>query len=345
MTKILPTIGPSNSKDKDLKFISLRYNVVRLNGSHNSIEWHKKISKKIKKYNKNITILIDLPGAKPRININESIFVNKDDLVVFYYKNKPQIKSKVHFAKISNPLPKISKLKNFLVNDNKYKFKCIKFSKDFLIGKSTQKFLLENKKGLNIPGAIYSEIIQKKNILNFIKKIEDHKVYYDAIGISYVQSARILKILRKKITDKSLVSKIENYSGVKNAEDIVQNSSAVMIDRGDLSAEIGEQKLFEQTEKIKEICDFFSKPILMATQNLYSMRSQNSPTQSEIFSIGYAKKNFFDMLMLSDETAISPNWKKILIWLEDFLKKKTDYEINNTINLWSIVNNLNNRFI
>ena len=64
-----------------------------------------------------------------------------------------------------------------------------------------------------------------------------------------------------------------------------------MIDMRDLSAEIGEQKLFEKTEKIKEICNLFSKPILMATQNLYSMRSQNLPTQVKFF--GYAKKIFF----------------------------------------------------
>jgi pyruvate kinase len=340
MTKILPTIGPSNSKDKDIEFISNRYKVVRLNGSHNTIEWHKQISRKIKKYNKNITVLIDLPGAKPRINIKKSILINKNDIVIFYHKIKPKIKYKAYFVKISNPLPKIKKLRNFLVNDNQYKFKSISVSKDFLIGRSTQKFILESKKGLNIPDAIYDERIQKKNILNFIKKINYHKVSYDAIGISYVQSSKILKILRKRIIDKSLISKIENYSGVKNAKDIIKNSNAVMIDRGDLSAEIGEQKLFEQTERIKEICDFFSKPILMATQNLYSMRNQNSPTQSEIFSIGYAKKNYFDMLMLSDETAISKNWKKILIWLENFLKKKTDITNTSSIDLWSIVNNL-----
>lgn len=340
MTKILPTIGPSNSEDKDIKFLSKKYRVIRINGSHNTIQWHKNISNKIKNYNKETTVLIDLPGAKPRLNIKKPILLNKNDVVVFYYKKKPKLKIKAHFVLISNPLPKIFKLKNFLVNDNQYKFKTLSLSKNYLVGKSIQKFLLETKKGLNIPGAIYDEKIQKKNILDFIKKIENNKVYYDAIGISYVQTSNILKTIKKKIPNKSLVSKIENYSGVKNAEDIIKNSSAVMIDRGDLSAEIGEQKLFEKTEKIKEICNFFSKPILMATQNLYSMRSQNQPTQSEIFSLGYAKKNFFDMLMLSDETAISKNWKKILLWLEDFLKKKTDDEIKTPINLWSIINNL-----
>ena len=340
MTKILPTIGPSNSKDKDIKFLSKKYRVIRLNGSHNTIQWHKNIANKIKKYNKETTILIDLPGAKPRIKIEKPILLNKNDTVVFYYNKKPKLKIKAYFVLLSNPLPKIFKLKNFLVNDNQYKFKTVNLSKNYLIGKSMQKFLLETKKGLNIPGAIYSEKIQKKNILNFIKRIDDNKVHYDAIGISYVQTSNILKTIKKKITNKSLVSKIENYSGVKNAEDIIKNSSAVMIDRGDLSAEIGEQKLFEKTEKIKEICNFFSKPILMATQNLYSMRSQDLPTQSEIFSLGYAKKNFFDMLMLSDETAISKNWKKILLWLEDFLKKKTDDEIKTSVDLWSIINNL-----
>ena len=176
MTKILPTIGPSNSKDGDIRFLSNKYRVIRLNGSHNTIHWHKNVSNKIKNYNKETTILIDLPGAKPRLNIKNPILINKNDIIVFYYKKKPKLNIRAHFVLISNPLPKIFKLKNFLVNDNQYKFKTISLSKNYLIGRSVQKFLLETKKGLNIPGAIYDEKIQKKNILNFIKKIEDNKV-------------------------------------------------------------------------------------------------------------------------------------------------------------------------
>ena len=67
--KILPTIGPETIKTKNLKFILDKTDIVRLNSSHNTINWHKKAIKKIKKINSNSVILVDIPGVKPRTKI------------------------------------------------------------------------------------------------------------------------------------------------------------------------------------------------------------------------------------------------------------------------------------
>ena len=42
MTKILATAGPVSS-DKNIKFLLDKCDMVRLNMSHNSKDWHKKI--------------------------------------------------------------------------------------------------------------------------------------------------------------------------------------------------------------------------------------------------------------------------------------------------------------
>ena len=47
--KILPTIGPSSEKEESIRKILNFTNLVRTNGSHNSINWHENISKVIKK--------------------------------------------------------------------------------------------------------------------------------------------------------------------------------------------------------------------------------------------------------------------------------------------------------
>ena len=344
--KILPTIGPLNSKKKDLKYLSKNYKVVRLNGSHNTVNWHKAVASNLKKFNKDITILIDLPGSKPRVKIQESLLINKYEEVVFFYGKKPKINNKKKFIEISNPLPKILRLNYFLVNDNQFVFNFKSKNKNSITGISRQKFLLENKKGLNLPGSSYDEKIQRKNVLNFIRKIVALKINFDAVGLSYVQNSKLIKEIYKKYPGISIVSKIENSLGVKNSEDIIINSDAVMIDRGDLSAEIGDQKLFSKIEEIVNLGKKFSKPIIMATQNLLSMNRNSTPTQSEIFAIGYANQNNIDMLMLSDETAISKRWKNTLIWIKNFIKKttieKTTIEKTtkeNYLDIWSIINN------
>ena len=340
--KILPTVGPLNSKINDLKYLAQNYSVVRLNGSHNTVNWHKNISTNLKKFNKDLTILIDLPGSKPRIKINQSLWINQFEEVIFFYGKKPKATNNKKYIEISNPLPKISNLKFFLVNDNQFVFNLTNIKKNSITGISRQKFLLENKKGLNLPGAFYDEKIQKKNVLNFIKKIIKSKVRFDAVGLSYVQSEALIRIINIKYPKISIVSKIENSLGVKNLKDIIKNSDAVMIDRGDLSAEIGDQKLFSQIEDIVSICKKFSKPVIMATQNLLSMNVSSTPSQSEIFAIGYAHKNNIDMLMLSDETAINKKWKNTLGWLNNFLEKnknrdKKDEE-EKVLDIWSILN-------
>ena len=73
--RILPTIGPVSESTNSLKKINKFTNIFRLNGSHNNINWHKNIIKKIKSLNKNNKILFDVPGIKPRTaNDKEIVF-------------------------------------------------------------------------------------------------------------------------------------------------------------------------------------------------------------------------------------------------------------------------------
>ena len=115
-----------------------------------------------------------------------------------------------------------------------------------------QDFTLSKKKGLNIPMSIYDDKGQEKLYFKFLKKIEKFEI--DLIGLSFVQNSKILKKIKQKYKNYILVSKIENYLGYKNRKEIIQDSDAVMIDRGDLSAEVGVTKLFDYTDNIINEC-------------------------------------------------------------------------------------------
>ena len=53
MTKILSTIGPA-SEGKHLNYLIKKFEIVRLNMSHNSKEWHDQVIQKIRKFDKKI---------------------------------------------------------------------------------------------------------------------------------------------------------------------------------------------------------------------------------------------------------------------------------------------------
>lgn len=346
MSKILPTIGPVTQELNSIKKILKYSDLLRINGSHSNLKWHHDISKKIRQINKNAKILLDVPGIKPRTDNEEDIIIKKGERILFYYKSIDKIfkkNKKIKSIKLTNPLPKITKTnKIFTLCDGQYQFSIVNFSKNYIFGKSHENFVLKPKKGLNVPYSEYSEEEQKKIYLSFLKKFS--KVKANSIGLSFIQNDYILKLIRKKYPQYVLVSKIENFIGLKNIEKITKSSDVIMIDRGDLSAEIGEKNLYQAIIHISNVAKKNGKPLIMATENLDSMMLRKSPTKSEIMSIGHSLRLNADKIMLSDETATSKNWHSIIQWLDNFIRHNDGglSTVNNEHNqfFWEILDNV-----
>jgi len=317
MTNILSTIGPTTENIKNLEQIVNHTKFIRLNGAHNNLEWHKKICNLVKKINPDCKILIDLPGIKPRTINSKELFIKKNDKIAFCFGKKINLKG-VKKIEISKPLPKFENPKTFSLSDGKFMFKFISKGKNYIIGKSKENFTLLSKKGLNVPNSIYDNKFQEKVYLNFLYKIEKFK--FDAIGLSYVQNHHLVDKMRAK-SNKIIVSKIENDQGCKNLNSICKSSDIIMIDRGDLAAEIGDINLYSQTIKISKCAKYYGKLLIMATENLETMILNNTPTKSEIISLSFSKSLNADYLMLSDETATSNKFLRTINWLKNFNKE------------------------
>ena len=323
--KILPTIGPITQDTSKLKTIFKYSKIVRLNASHNEISWHKNIITKIKKLNKDIDILLDIPGIKPRTDNKKTIFVKKNQIIKFIYKNT----TKSNCISTTKPLPKSNKKNKFFsVDDGKLIFKIIKSSKNLLIGKALDNYQIHPKKGINIPLSVYNNDEQKKNYLKYLNYFK--KSNFNLVGLSFVQNYKLIVFLKKKYPHLLFVSKIENSEGLKNAENICKYSDIVMIDRGDLSAEIGGDKLFDSILKISFFAKKFGKPLIMATENLENLGKNISPSKNDIISLGFSSQVNSDIIMLSEETAVEKSWKKTIDWLDKFIKKQKKIKIKNT---------------
>tara|TARA_Y100000590_G_scaffold470608_1_gene666890 strand:- start:30488 stop:31885 length:1398 start_codon:yes stop_codon:yes gene_type:complete len=317
ISPVIATIGPATEERKNLVTLLKLCDIVRINGGHNTLSWHKNVSSNVKKIDSTKVILIDVPGIKPRTLNKKPIIIKKGEKIIFCGKEKKLSKSNYKIVKLSNPLPKnYKKNKHFSISDGQFSFSLIKYGKNYVIGKSKVNFILLPNKGLNIPGSFYDENYQLKVYKNFLKKINNFK--FDALGISYVQSEKIINKIRKIFPSKIIVSKIENSLGLHNSLEIIKSSDAIMIDRGDLAAEAGEQNLFNDVVRVSKQVKYLGRPLIIATENLESMIEKVAPTKSEIMSLGLNTLLGADKIMLSDETATSTNWKNTINWVNKF---------------------------
>lgn len=317
MTKILITIGPASDAEELIEKFS-HYDVLyRLNGSHADLAWHCDTVEKIRKKVNNAFILLDVPGVKPRTANNKTIKIHKGQKVLFGESSKS---SALLHIPLTKPLPELDVAeKIFSVNDGQFLFQVIETGEQCIIGESHADFELLPRKGVNLPNSIYNEDRQLEIYTDFINEV--HELDVDGLGLSFVQTAEIVSKVRALAPNLVMVSKIENTEGLRQCSEIVQNSDAIMIDRGDLAAEIGISGLYDAVISISEIAKNFGRPLIMATENLETMMTRDLPSKSEVMSIAHSRSIGADCIMLSEETAIAKNGLHTVEWLSGYLKQ------------------------
>ena len=101
-----------------------------------------------------------------------------------------------------------------------------------------------------------------------------------------------------------LISKIESRAGVRNMDEIIEASDAVLIDRGDLSREVPLEEVPYYQKAIVRRANRWHKPLYVATNLLESMVLNNRPTIAEVNDIANTLLDGAHGLVLAAETAI-----------------------------------------
>ena len=110
-------------------------------------------------------------------------------------------------------------------------------------------------------------------------------------------------IIRQHGSPARVIAKIEKAEAVAVLDEVLQETDAVMVARGDLGVEIGAATVPLLQKRIILRCLEAGKPVITATQMLESMIEHAEPTRAEASDVANAILDGTSAVMLSAETA------------------------------------------
>ena len=311
-TKIICTIGPASENEETLKKMCLAgMNVARLNFSHGTHEEQQKKIDLIKKVrtelNLPIAILLDTKGPEYRIRTfkDGKVHVNAGDKFTFTVDEVEGDEKRVS-VNYKGLVKDLSVGDKILVNNG-----LVVFEVEELKGSNANCLCLvggdlSNRKSMSFPNKVmtgpFLSDADKQDLLFGIQN------GVDFVAASFVSNKQNVLDMRAFLdenggADIEIIAKIENQSGVDNAEEILEACGGLMVARGDLGVEVPFVELPAIQKRLIHKCRLLGKRVVTATEMLESMIQNPRPTRAEISDVANAVYDGTSAIMLSGESA------------------------------------------
>lgn len=312
MSKIVCTIGPKTCDiDSIERLAETGMDIVRLNMSHGTHEWHKAVIDNVREVNAkgrfNLGILLDTKGPEVRSgDLKAPIKVSRGQKFVWTIRkdveNFDDFTVDVSYDDFINDVYVGDTL---LVDGGMSSFLCTEVTETDVISECVDGGTLTSRRHLNVRGKSASLPAITAKDWEDIKFGMDNNV--DFYALSFVKHeddvAMLRDYLRENNSQALVLSKIESADAVKRLRPILEVSDGAMVARGDLGAEIPIEDVPLVQDEIVSINRVLRKPTIVATHMLESMITYPTPTRAEVADITEAVRQGADATMLSGETA------------------------------------------
>lgn len=336
-TKIVATIGPASSeKETLLAMMKEGMNVARLNFSHGSYEDHKKVIENIRELNDetglNVALLADLQGPKIRTrkmkdNGVDLISGAKVEIVTDEGLEGTAEKFAINYEQLPADVKKGEKIR---LDDGKLELEVLSTNgKDSIQAVVNHGGILSSNKGVNLPNTVISlPSLTEKDTEDLAFALEQD---VDWIGLSFVRSARdiieLKHLIRKKKRKAKIVAKIEKPEAIEDIDEIIRQTDAIMVARGDLGVEIPMEDVPLVQKMLIKKCYLHAKPIIVATQMMESMIENYTPTRAEVNDVANAVLDGADAVMLSGETSVGKFPVRVIQAMSKIVSKIEESEL------------------
>jgi pyruvate kinase len=327
-TKIVATIGPASASPEILKELILAgVDVCRLNLSHGEYEEHKAIIASIRKISKEVgfhaAILVDLQGPKLRIgDLNtDSVKLIAGKEITFTTQECVGTVDRLFINYRQFPLDvKIGDI--VLIDDGKLQLRVKTTNrKDEVTAVIEGGGILSGRKGVNLPNTKISLPSLTEKDLEDLEFALQQEV--DWIGLSFVRNANDILDLKARIARAGkkvrVIAKIEKPEAIEDIDQIIRETDALMVARGDLGVELPMEQVPIIQKMLVEKCIRATKPVIIATQMMESMISSYSPTRAEVNDVANSVMDGADAVMLSGETSVGKYPVKVVEYMRKII--------------------------
>ncbi len=295
MQRFILTTGPALLHEVPLSEVHSNRNIYRINGAHGNIADIEGYIKEIRKQEPDADILMDLPGNKVRtkdlpdggikLEVGQEFSIPSEcfNYTEFYKHLKPGM---ITWA-----------------NDSIFEFEVVSADEEKIVFLSKSDGILINNKGVHVRG-IHDQIPylfeKDKQLIELANKWA-----LSFVGLSFVRTPANVKEAKSLLNDKTeIITKIETLDAVNNINEILPLTHYILVDRGDLSTDVGVNQIPRYQRYIINKALFFDVRVFLATQVLKSMETKPIPTIGEVEALYDIYKSGVYGVQMSEETAV-----------------------------------------
>lgn len=311
MKKFILTVGPALLYEVPLKEIHDDRNIYRINGAHGSIEDIEGYIAEIRSQVPGAAILMDLPGNKVRTrnvpNNGIELVKGEEFSIPSQCFNYPEFYRHLRLGMTA------------WANDSVYEFEVVSADADRITFLSKSDGVLINGKGVHIRGMHKDIPFLFEKDRELIRVANKYQLEY--VGLSFVRSADNVREAKALLSEGiRVISKIETKDAVSDINNILPLVKYILVDRGDLSTDIGIMNIPRYQKYIIEKAQYYDVKVFLATQILKNMESKPIPTIGEVEALYEIYKSGVYGVQMSEETAVGKYVRETVAVLNDMFE-------------------------
>jgi pyruvate kinase len=305
-TKVVCTLGPATSTPEAIRaLVKGGMDLARVNMSHGAHDAHERsiaaVRAAAKEVGRPVAVLADLAGPKIRVGALESPIELQVGSVVVVAPEATAVAGEIPttYAPLAQEIREGDAV---LMDDGLLELRCVGVTGDRTRLEVVRGGTLKSRKGINLPTVeVKAPSLTEKDLAD-LKFALDHNVEF--IGLSFVRRPEDVTDLKQRVGKRALVvAKIEKVHALRMIEEVMAETDAVMVARGDLGVELPFERVPLAQKRIIQLANLYGRPVITATQMLESMIEHPRPTRAEASDVANAILDGTDAVMLSGETA------------------------------------------